>query len=39
MFRYKKSAEQNNIEAQFNLGICYEYGQGIDRDLKESLFW
>ena len=25
---YRKAAEQNYAEAQFNLGLCYENGQG-----------
>lgn len=35
----KKVAEQGDAEAQFNLGKCYYHGDGVNRDLKEAVYW
>lgn len=35
---FAKAAEQNNTQAQYNLGICYEKGQGVDMDILEAFF-
>ena len=32
-------AEQGNANAQFNLGIMYEHGQGVPQDYKEAVKW
>ena len=29
---YRKAAEQNYAEAQYNLGVCYYNGQGVAKD-------
>ena len=34
---YRKAAEQNNARAQKNLGYCYEYGQGVSKDLSKAI--
>ena len=36
---YKKSAEQGNAKAQFNLGILYEDGLGVRQNLSEAKEW
>jgi uncharacterized protein len=36
---YLKAAEQNHIEAQFNLGIMYWKGEGVARDKTLSRMW
>ena len=36
---YRKSAEQGNMRAQYNLGLCYECGYGVDKSLSEARFW
>jgi TPR repeat protein len=36
---YVKAAEQNHALAQFNLGIMYSKGQGVDRDKTRSQMW
>lgn len=36
---FRKAAEKGNAEAQYGLGICYEYGQGVEKDLAESVKW
>ena len=29
---YRKAAEQGDKDAQHNLGVCYEYGEGVEQD-------
>jgi TPR repeat protein len=36
---YKKSAEQGNAEAQYNLGTLYFNGEGTLKDKKQTAFW
>ena len=36
---FRKAAEQGNDDAQFNLGMCYEFGQGVVKDLTEAVKW
>jgi TPR repeat protein len=36
---YRKAAEQNVAEAQYNLGVCYDKGQGVAKDLVEAVKW
>ncbi len=36
---YRKAAKQNDSEAQFNLGVCYFYGRGVEKDEKEAVKW
>ena len=36
---YRKAAEQNYAAAQYNLGICYEYGRGVTEDSVEAYKW
>lgn len=33
------SAEQGNIKAQFNIGVCYEIGYGVNVDKTTALKW
>ena len=35
----RSAAEQGDAEAQFNLGLMYEQGQGIPQDYAEALRW
>ena len=32
-------AEQGDAEAQFNLGLCYYNGIGIEQDYKKTVKW
>jgi len=32
-------AEQGDYDAQNNLGLIYEYGQGIQQDSKKAVKW
>lgn len=36
---YFKLAEMNIPDAQYNLGVCYEQGDGIEQDLEKAVFW
>jgi TPR repeat protein len=36
---YRKAAEQGHALAQFNLGIMYSRGQGVERDRDLASFW
>jgi localization factor PodJL len=36
---YRKAAEQNDNDAQYNLGVCYAKGQGIAKDYIEGYKW
>jgi hypothetical protein len=29
---FTKAAEQGHIQAQYNLGICYTYGHGVEQN-------
>jgi uncharacterized protein len=36
---YTKAAEQGDAEAQSNLGVMYQNGQGVPQDYKEAVKW
>ena len=36
---YRKAAEQNDAKAQYNLGVCYDNGQGVAKDEVEAVKW
>jgi TPR repeat protein len=36
---YRKAAEQNYTQAQYNLGVCYARGQGVAKDEAEAVKW
>ena len=36
---YKLAVEQGNAEAQNNLGVMYENGEGVAQDYKEAVRW
>ena len=35
----QKVAEQGNVDAQINLGLMYEYGQGVKQDYFKAFEW
>jgi TPR repeat protein len=36
---YQLAAEQGDASAQFNLGYCFENGEGVARDWAEAVRW
>jgi len=36
---YQKAAEQDNASAQFNLGLIYGKGQGVEQDYAQAIHW
>ena len=36
---FRKSADQNCAVAFYELGVCYENGEGVERDLDEAEAW
>ena len=37
--QYAISAREGNIMAQYNLGCCYQYGKGVNKDEKKAFEW
>ena len=35
----EKYCEQGDADAQFNLGLCYYIGEGVDKDLEKAVYW
>ena len=36
---FRLAAEQGQVGAQFNLGVCYTTGRGVSKDQKEAERW
>ena len=36
---FRKAAEQGYAAAQFNLGYCYDEGQGVEQNYEEAVKW
>ena len=36
---YTQAAEQGDAEAQFNLGVCYDVGDGVQKDPQKAADW
>jgi TPR repeat protein len=39
IFFFRKAAEGNDSNAQYNLGWAYESGTGVDRNIPEAVRW
>ena len=37
--KFKSAAAQGNSDAQFNLGVMYDIGQGVTQDYAEAVRW
>ena len=37
--RYTKAAEAGHAEAQYNLGVCYDDGEGVAQDKRKAVEW
>lgn len=35
----RRKAEAGDAKAQYNLGICYTFGQGVPKDAAEAVKW
>ena len=36
---FRKAADQNSPDAFYELGVCYENGEGVEKNLDEALTW
>lgn len=36
---YMLAAGRGHFGAQFNLGVCYDTGEGVEKDEKEAVWW
>ena len=39
VYWYRKAADQGNANAQYNLGVMYENGEGVAKDDKQAVYW
>ena len=39
VYWYRKAAEQGNATAQFNLGVFYASGYGVNKDYYQAVYW
>lgn len=37
--RYRLAAKNGNAGAQYNLGLCYERGNGVTKNLEQAVYW
>ena len=36
---YRKAADQGNMYGEFNIGLLYEFGYGVTKNLDEAAEW
>jgi len=36
---WRKAVEENDVDAQIDLGVCYQAGDGVERDMAKSAEW
>ena len=39
VYWYSKAAEQGHASAQYNLGACYDNGEGVPMDNQKAVYW
>ncbi|GBC26197.2 kinase-like domain-containing protein [Rhizophagus irregularis DAOM 181602=DAOM 197198] len=39
LYWYQKAAENGNENAQYNLGLCYENGNGVEKNEETAFYW
>ncbi len=39
ILRCRNKADQGDAEAQINLGYCYQYGECIQKNINQSIYW
>ena len=37
--KYYKAANQGDVTAQYNLGVCYHNGNGVAKDYAKAVYW
>ena len=37
--RFRKAAERGRADAQLFLGVCYEKGDGVSKDMEKAVYW
>ena len=36
---FRDLEEKGSAQAQYNLGVCYENGEGVEKDTSEAMKW
>ncbi len=36
---FQAEAEKGNPDAEFSLGVCYDFGNGVPKDMAKAAFW
>jgi hypothetical protein len=36
---FRVAADENNSDGQYNVGLCYKYGEGVTKNVKEATKW
>ena len=36
---YRKKALSGDAQSQYNLGLCYQYGEGVEQDYAQAIEW
>jgi hypothetical protein len=36
---FQRLANENSSSCQFHVGWCYENGEGVEKDLKQAVYW
>ena len=36
---YRAAAERGDADAQFNLGVCYKNGRGVEKSYVQAVYW
>jgi TPR repeat protein len=39
LYWYQKAADQGDAKAQSNLGVMYNFGEGVLKDYKQAVYW
>ena len=37
VYWFKKAANMGDVDSAYNLGFCYYHGEGVEKDINESL--
>jgi len=39
VYWFRKAARDGKAHSQFCLGVCYQYGKGVDQDENDAIYW